>query len=644
MKILLTEDDSTTAIVLRKALEKRGHEVTLARDGEAAWLLLRQDSHRLLISDWMMPKMDGLELCRKLRSRVDHPYVYVILLTAKGMPEDRLAGLEAGADDFLVKPLDPGDLIARLEVAQRILALQENVRARSQQLEKLREQLEKQAEPLGEILIAHNVLSPAILRQALDQQARTGQVLGSILIANGWASEEDVVRARSVQLDTPYVAVANESPDQAVLALVPPEVALRHRLLPLGVYTGEGDGVRRLRVALSNPWNIEGIDLVQRQTRLQVEPLLASESALHAALERAYGIADSDTNDALLSDSIELAMEDVASVANAAEEVDTAEVVQQSEQAPVIRLINTLITDAVRRRASDIHLEPYKRDFEIRYRIDGQLHVVRTLGRPFLAAATSRIKIMADMDISERRLPQDGRMALRVDGKEIDLRVSTLPAQFGERVVMRLLDRSRACLSLDQLDFSVANQQAFQKLIHRPHGMVLVTGPTGSGKTTTLYATLNALRSPGINIMTCEDPIEYEVDGSAFFRRPPLGWGRLPTLRSDRHPGARRDPRGAVGRRADPALDLAAIRHPDHPPSRPRQRHDPLDHRRPGKGPGGFGDAGRRFAQSEHGQSPHSDMTRRAAPSTLHAFGLRRIMKPLWPKPPRPTPPRSSRF
>jgi len=211
--------------------------------------------------------------------------------------------------------------------------------------------------------------------------------------------------------------------------------------------------------------------------------------------------------------SIEQADLDGASLSDITEDEDVSDTLRQSDQAPVIRFVNTLFSDAIRRRASDIHIEPRQRDFQIRYRVDGRLQVVRVVPRAFLAPTVSRIKIMAEMDIAERRLPLDGRIAMRLEGRSVDMRVSTLPTRYGERVVMRILDRSNACLGLDQLGFSAHNEALFGGLIRRPHGIILVTGPTGSGKTTTLYAALNALKSPDTNIITCEDPIEYELEG-----------------------------------------------------------------------------------------------------------------------------------
>jgi type IV pilus assembly protein PilB len=367
---------------------------------------------------------------------------------------------------------------------------------------------------MGDILIEHGIATTEQIKQALDMQASTGQRLGSVLIGNGWATEEQVTEARSVQMDVGYVDVTLEVPDPFAIALVPLEIAQRYLLLPLSMEDGTDGKPGRIRLAMVDPWDVEATDWVQRETRRRIEPLLASETGLQAALERAYQSSQNDVHSSVMSETMELASLDSLDMALPdAEELDLGDHVRQGEQAPVIRFVNTLFSEAVRRRTSDIHIEPRKKDFLIRYRVDGSLQTIKTVPRNLLAATVSRIKILAEMDIAERRLPLDGRISMRVEGKNIDLRVSTLPTQYGERVVMRILDRSTASMSLDELGFSAHNLLSFNSLIRKPHGIILVTGPTGSGKTTTLYAALNALRSPATNIITCEDPVEYELEG-----------------------------------------------------------------------------------------------------------------------------------
>ncbi|BDI34449.1 type II secretion system protein E [Capsulimonas corticalis] len=535
MKILIAEDDPISALVLRKALERMGHEVTVETNGAKAWTALQNGAFRLVLSDWMMPQMDGLELCHRIRMREGAPYVYLILLTVKGNAEDRTEALDAGIDDFLVKPLDSAELVARIEVAQRILKMKDELKLNTGQLESLSGELREQHMQLGNLLVDHGVITPEQLHQALTEQTQSRERLGAILLAHGWVTETHITQARSRQMDVPFVAVERETPDPFVLALVPFDTARRHQMLPLSVQDFEGSEMGRLRLAMVNPWDIEAIDLVQRTTRRRVEPYLASKPELMEAIEQAYHGVDSDAQEDVLSDSIQAAATDLLSE-DLADEIDTAELMRQSDQAPIIRFVNTLFADAVARRTSDIHIEPQKRNFQILYRIDGRLQPIRTVPRQFLAPTTSRIKIMADMDISERRLPLDGRIALRIHGRPIDLRISTLPTHYGERVAMRILDRANACLSLEQIGFTGKNAADFQDLINKPHGLILVTGPTGSGKTSTLYAALNALKStssPGVagrrNIITCEDPIEYELEGisqSAVNERAGLTFAR----------------------------------------------------------------------------------------------------------------------
>ena len=367
---------------------------------------------------------------------------------------------------------------------------------------------------LGDILVQHGIATQEQIKHALEAQASTGQRLGTVLIANGWATEEQVTEARSVQMEVGYVDITQEIPDPFAVALVPLEVAQRFLLLPLSMEDGEEGKPGRLRLAMVDPWDVEATDWVQRETRRRIEPLLASETGLLSALERAYHSSQRDAHSSEMSATIELASLDSVDLAVPdAEELDLGDHVRQGEQAPVIRFVNTLFSEAIRRRTSDIHIEPRKKDFLIRYRVDGQLQTIKTVPRNLLAATVSRIKILAEMDIAERRLPLDGRISMRVEGKNIDLRVSTLPTQYGERVVMRILDRSTASMGLDELGFSPHNLLSFNSLIRKPHGIILVTGPTGSGKTTTLYAALNALKSPTTNIITCEDPVEYELEG-----------------------------------------------------------------------------------------------------------------------------------
>jgi type II secretory ATPase GspE/PulE/Tfp pilus assembly ATPase PilB-like protein/CheY-like chemotaxis protein len=367
-------------------------------------------------------------------------------------------------------------------------------------------------EKLGEILVRRGKISEEQLAEALEVQRLTHEKLGTVLIGRGWVREEDISAAYSRQVEMTFVAVEYEAIDRDALQLIPRERALRLLFLPLAPLETEGDDEERapsdiaLRVAIGDPWNTPAIDLAHTLTRRRIHPVLAESSALRRAIEAAYNRYSKGGDDLVKS----LIGVDLGTSEESFADEDAG--AANGNQAPIIKFVNSIIAEGVRRRASDIHIEPYKTDFEVRYRIDGQLIVAYTLPRASYPALISRIKVMGEMDIAEKRAPQDGRVTLLIDERQVQFRISSLPNQFGERVVMRILDKSATQKSLEQLSFSPRNQESFEKLIHRPHGIILVTGPTGSGKTTTLYAALNALKSPTTNIMTCEDPIEYEMD------------------------------------------------------------------------------------------------------------------------------------
>jgi len=358
---------------------------------------------------------------------------------------------------------------------------------------------------LGDILVAAELITQDQLEWALKEQKQKQLRLGEILIQSGWVTDEDISEARALQLDIPHIQLGDYPIDPNIARTIPESIARTYRLVPVSLM---GD---RLAVAMANPLDVEAMDAAQRAAKLRVEPLLASESRVLTTLENLYGAAGAGD----IAESIQEAVDGVETISTSEHEygADIDEARRQSEEAPVVRTVNLMIEEAVSSRASDIHVEPRQKGVEVRYRVDGVLRHVRNLPKSLQAAVISRIKIMGEMDIAERRIPLDGRIAVRVNNRGIDLRVSTLPTQFGERVVMRILDKAAMLLSLDQLGFSSRDRKTFEALINKPYGIILVTGPTGSGKTTTLYTALNAIKSPETNIMTCEDPIEYELGG-----------------------------------------------------------------------------------------------------------------------------------
>jgi type II secretory ATPase GspE/PulE/Tfp pilus assembly ATPase PilB-like protein/CheY-like chemotaxis protein len=514
MKVLLVES-SMSNIGLQ--LSDLGHTVETAAGATEIDHCLTREDYSVVLLDATHNSIKNLELCRHLRDRESSNNVYIIVLSQDPDLQFRLDCLDAGADDVLLVPAHSVELAAKLRIAARILELQ--VHASPTADFGISSSDSNRSGPLGSILVSLGVIDPVQLRSVLAEQGRTGDRVGTILLANKWATEEDITRARSVQLEVPYCSVLDEDTDPFLLSQVTYDTARRYQLLPLTVDQSKGDRHGRLRVAMANPGDIEAIDLLQHQLKVRIEPLLASGAGLRASIEKAYRYAE-ETDDHHTHTLIADTMDEVTNSSETYESFDVAEEIRRSDEAPVVAYVNSLLSDAVRRRASDIHIEPRKRDFQVLYRMDGFLQAIRTCPRQFYASTISRLKIMSEMDISERRLPQDGRITLKIDEKSIDLRISTLPTQFGERVVLRVLDRSNNALDLNNLGLAGPDNVTFKRLLQKPHGLILLTGPTGSGKTTTLYAALNAIKEMASssgggrrNIITCEDPIEYELEG-----------------------------------------------------------------------------------------------------------------------------------
>jgi type IV pilus assembly protein PilB len=357
---------------------------------------------------------------------------------------------------------------------------------------------------LGEILVTSGVITEDDLNTALERQKTTFRRLGEILLEAKMASEDDIIEAHAIQNDIPYVRLGEFTIVNDAIDTIPEPVARTYNVIPFSVTSD------RLAVAISNPMDLEALDAIQRISRRRVEPVLAAESRIRTALDKLYGAEDGQ--DILAS--IKKAVDDDFDTDVDDSSVTTVEAERRlSEDAPVVKTVNLVIQEAIRQHASDVHFEPRAGGMEIRYRIDGALQHIRNLPRRIQSAVTSRLKIMAEIDIAEKRLPQDGRISIKMLNREFDLRASTFPVQHGERVVLRILDKQARQFSLDNLGFTGSELKRFESLITKPHGMILVTGPTGSGKTTTLYSALTHIQSVETNIMTCEDPVEYELNG-----------------------------------------------------------------------------------------------------------------------------------
>ncbi len=355
---------------------------------------------------------------------------------------------------------------------------------------------------IGELLVKENLLSAEQLSKAREESRAKGARLGAQITALGFLDENELTDFVAKQYGVPSINLDDFEIESAVIQLIPEEVAQKHTVVPVN------RAGSTLILATSDPSNIFALDDIKFLTGYNIQPVVAAEEAIKRAIDKYYDQATS--LDEVMGDfddsDIDLVTDD--------EDVDVGELAKASEDAPVVKLVNLILTDAVKKNASDIHIEPYEKTFRVRYRIDGVLYEVMKPPMKLRNAITSRIKIMSELDIAERRLPQDGRIKLKMGrGREMDFRVSVLPTLFGEKVVMRLLDKSNLQLDMTKLGFEQGQLDVFKDSIHQPFGMVLVTGPTGSGKTTTLYSGLSELNKTSENLSTAEDPVEFNLAG-----------------------------------------------------------------------------------------------------------------------------------
>jgi type IV pilus assembly protein PilB len=357
---------------------------------------------------------------------------------------------------------------------------------------------------LGELLLRDQIISPEQLQRAQEESRKSGDRLGNALIKTGAIPEEDLTQFLSKQYGVPAVNLAEFDIDPEVISLVPKDVATRHRVVPVN-RAGSS-----LIVAIADPSNILAIDDLKFVTGYNIEAVVASDVGISDAIERYYN----KKKELDLAKVMNEIQDEVEVVAAGEAEINLSDLERAAEDAPVVRLCNHLLLSAIQKGASDIHVEPYEKSYRVRFRIDGVLHEEMSPPVKLKAALSSRLKIMAHLDIAERRLPQDGRIKLRVDAdKEMDFRVSVLPTLFGEKIVLRLLDKGNLQLDMTKLGFEPDQLGDFKHAIESPYGMVLVTGPTGSGKTTTLYSALSELNTLTDNICTAEDPVEYNLPG-----------------------------------------------------------------------------------------------------------------------------------
>jgi type IV pilus assembly protein PilB len=363
---------------------------------------------------------------------------------------------------------------------------------------------------LGDLLVKEKVITPEQLQQATKAQKESNCRLGAALVKLGFLTDEDVTNFLSRQYGVPAINLSYFEIDPAVVKLIPYETAKRYQILPLSRVGAS------LTIAMVDPTNVFAMDDIKFMTGFNIEPVVASESSIVEGVEKAYGTTKEEDLDQVMQSMTEMEESDVE-LQSDQEETGLADLEKMADEAPIVKLVNLILTDAVKRGASDIHIEPYEKEFRVRFRIDGVLQSIMSPPIKLKDAITSRLKIMSKLDISEKRLPQDGRIMLKMNvagkKKQLDFRVSTLPTLWGEKIVLRLLDKENLRLDMTKLGFEAESLVKFEKAILKPYGMVLVTGPTGSGKTNTLYSSIARLNQPDTNIMTAEDPVEFQLAG-----------------------------------------------------------------------------------------------------------------------------------
>ncbi len=366
-------------------------------------------------------------------------------------------------------------------------------------------------ERIADALVEDGLLTARQVEELLEQQKKEGTRLLKLILEKAYVSEQDMAVSMGRVLNTPPINLARVSIPLDVADLLPRELARNHKIVPVSRLDN------KLFLAMADPLNVLAIDDVKRITRLEVAPLIASEKAIIDKLNNIDASKSGSMEDLILDakkkGDVDAETDNVEISREAIEEVNLDQLAASSEEAPVIKLANLILVQAVKDRASDVHLEPFEKVLRLRYRIDGVLVDATTAPKQMQMALASRFKIMSSLDIAERRLPQDGRMRIRVGGKDFDLRVSIMPTVHGEKIVLRVLDKSNLSASIDKLGLDPETFSQFKAAVDAPHGLMLVTGPTGSGKTTTLYSALNELNSPAYNIVTVEDPVEFQIPG-----------------------------------------------------------------------------------------------------------------------------------
>ncbi len=509
MRILVAGEVDSSRRMLSHTVERLGHELLVASDGHEAWDVFAESAGvDVVISDWQMPGMDGPDLCRKVRESSRSETVFIFLTAFDGEDHSQKS-LEAGADGYLSKPLDEELLRSKLEEIEQGLATPANGARSSHET---RESSQPPAADSGrgsygrargrsgrlwDILVTQGKLTEEQLESAAEAQRGSSRELGEVLVAMGVIGKEDIARANAERLRLEYVELSEKDVDRAALELFPEKMLRRHGALPLRVEDG------KLVIAVSDPTNIHALDDLKMISGHPLSVVVATEDDIGKVQTRFFAAGESLTG--ILQDAAGDEEEE-------SEDLDIGAEATPDER-PVIRLVSSILQQAVSDRASDIHVEPRSGEVAVRLRVDGVLREIMSIPPRLQSGVIARLKIIGNLDIAERRIPQDGRFSVRLASKKVDFRVASLPTVHGEKVVLRLMDTASVEADLRKLGFAHETFAAYEDIFQRPYGAILVTGPTGSGKSTTLYATLKELNSPEKNIITVEDPVELRVQG-----------------------------------------------------------------------------------------------------------------------------------
>ncbi|MBI3479648.1 MAG: Flp pilus assembly complex ATPase component TadA [Nitrosomonadales bacterium] len=510
-RILLVDDEPNVLKSLQRVFRQENYTVVTASNGQEALELLRKEPFHLMISDYMMPGMTGAELLKQ--AKAIKPEIIRIMLTGHADTGAVMGAINEGAVyKFILKPWNDDDLrvtvalaLEQYDLIQKNKALQQDNTQKSKEISALAKLSVSNRSQLAIMLNKQNLISNQQVQELYRMQQQKKEPLIKLLLERDWVSEQAIRDILRKELLVEEVSLAEFQIDAAVASLIPRRFCEHQLVVPLRL---EG---KHLLLALADPMDMGLLDDLRFVSGLQIQPVMASVASIKAKLAEMYGEEiDFKDLETLVSspdpyEGIEVVIEE--------EDIESLEdLLRGTDEPPAIRLVNAVILEAVRLGASDIHIQPRTKSVTVRYRVDGVLVDKIQIPHTLLQSLISRLKVMAEMDISERRRPQDGRITVKTPMRIVDLRISTLPTINGEKVVMRILDRNSAIVGLDGLGFSPSDLQKVLNMVDKPQGLVLATGPTGSGKTTTLYALLQHNASPSKNYVTIEDPVEYYMD------------------------------------------------------------------------------------------------------------------------------------